>query len=339
MAGFFHLTIGTKRMYDQYNKAYQISRDWEWVRMTVVGNSIADLVGKTPLVKLNRLTGENDAEVYAKLEYFNPGSSVKDRIALAMIEAAEKSGDLKEGSTIIEPTSGNTGIGLAMIAAAKGYQAVLVMPDTMSSERRNLLRAYGAELILTPGAEGMKGAISKAEKLAEQNGWFMPQQFNNEANPEIHRLTTGPEIANALDRVDAFISGIGTGGTITGAGKVLKERFPDVHIVAVEPTDSPVLSGGNPGPHKIQGIGAGFVPEVLDTAIYDEIIQVSNDQAYETARSAARQEGILGGVSSGAALFAALQVAKRLGKGKKVVAILPSNGERYLSTPLYQFDE
>ncbi|KXH86808.1 cysteine synthase A [Sporosarcina sp. HYO08] len=307
--------------------------------MTVVGNSIADLVGRTPLVKLNRLTGENDAEVYAKLEYFNPGSSVKDRIALAMIEAAEKSGDLKEGSTIIEPTSGNTGIGLAMIAAAKGYQAVLVMPDTMSSERRNLLRAYGAELILTPGAEGMKGAIGKAEKLAEQNGWFMPQQFNNESNPEIHRLTTGPEIADALDRVDAFISGIGTGGTITGAGQVLKERFPAVQIVAVEPTDSPVLSGGSPGPHKIQGIGAGFVPEVLDTAIYDEIIRVSNDEAYETARRVAREEGILGGVSSGAALFAALQVAKELGKGKKVVAILPSNGERYLSTPLYQFDE
>ena len=307
--------------------------------MTLVGNSIADLVGKTPLVKLNRLTGAEDAEVYLKLEYFNPGSSVKDRIALAMIEAAEKSGDLKEGSTIIEPTSGNTGIGLAMIAAAKGYKAVLVMPDTMSTERRNLLRAYGADLVLTPGAEGMKGAIAKAEELAKENGWFMPQQFNNEANPEIHRLTTGPEIADALDRVDAFVSGIGTGGTITGAGSVLKERFPEVKIIAVEPTDSPVLSGGKPGPHKIQGIGAGFVPKVLDTEIYDEIVQVTNDEAYDTARRAAREEGILGGVSSGAAIFAALQVAKKLGKGKKVVAILPSNGERYLSTPLYQFDE
>ena len=307
--------------------------------MTLVGNSIADLVGKTPLVKLNRMTGADDADVYLKLEYFNPGSSVKDRIALAMIEAAEKSGDLKEGSTIIEPTSGNTGIGLAMIAAAKGYKAVLVMPDTMSTERRNLLRAYGADLVLTPGAEGMKGAIAKAEELAKENGWFMPQQFNNEANPEIHRLTTGPEIADALDRVDAFVSGIGTGGTITGVGSVLKERFPDVQIIAVEPTDSPVLSGGKPGPHKIQGIGAGFVPKVLDTDIYDEIIQVTNDEAYETARRAAREEGILGGVSSGAAIFAALQVAKKLGKGKKVVAILPSNGERYLSTPLYQFDE
>ena len=307
--------------------------------MTLVGNSIADLVGKTPLVKMNRMTGADDADVYLKLEYMNPGSSVKDRIALAMIEAAEKSGDLKEGSTIIEPTSGNTGIGLAMIAAAKGYKAVLVMPDTMSTERRNLLRAYGADLVFTPGAEGMKGAIGKAEELSKENGWFMPQQFNNEANPEIHRLTTGPEIADALDRVDAFISGIGTGGTITGVGSVLKERFPEVSIIAVEPTDSPVLSGGKPGPHKIQGIGAGFVPKVLDTDIYDEIIQVTNDEAYDTARRAAREEGILGGVSSGAAIFAALQVAKKLGKGKKVVAILPSNGERYLSTPLYQFDE
>lgn len=307
--------------------------------MTLVGNSIADLVGKTPLVKMNRMTGADDADVYLKLEYMNPGSSVKDRIALAMIEAAEKSGALKEGSTIIEPTSGNTGIGLAMIAAAKGYKAVLVMPDTMSTERRNLLRAYGADLVLTPGAEGMKGAIGKAEELSKENGWFVPQQFNNEANPEVHRLTTGPEIADALDRVDAFISGIGTGGTITGAGSVLKERFPEVQIIAVEPTDSAVLSGGKPGPHKIQGIGAGFIPKVLNTDIYDEIIAVTNDEAYDTARRAAREEGILGGVSSGAAIFAALQVAKKLGKGKKVVAILPSNGERYLSTPLYQFDE
>ncbi|ARJ39137.1 cysteine synthase A [Sporosarcina sp. P21c] len=307
--------------------------------MSRVGNSVIDLVGNTPLVKLNRLTGADDADVYLKLEFFNPGSSVKDRIALAMIEAAEKSGDLKEDSTIIEPTSGNTGIGLAMIAAAKGYKSVLVMPDTMSLERRNLLRAYGADLVLTPGAEGMKGAISKAEQLAEENGWFLPQQFNNEANPEVHRLTTGPEIANALEQVDAFISGIGTGGTITGAGEVLKERFPGINIVAVEPEDSAVLSGGKPGPHKIQGIGAGFVPEVLDTKIYDEIIKVSNDDAYTFARRAAREEGILGGVSSGAAIAAALQVAKKLGKGKTVVAIIPSNGERYLSTPLYQFDE
>lgn len=307
--------------------------------MSIVGNTVADLVGKTPLVKMNRMNSAKSADIYLKLEYFNPGSSVKDRIALAMIEAAEKDGNLKEGSTIIEPTSGNTGIGLAMIAAAKGYKSVLVMPDTMSMERRNLLRAYGADLVLTPGAEGMKGAIAKAEELAEENGWFMPQQFNNEANPEVHRLTTGPEIANALGQVDAFISGIGTGGTITGVGSVLKERFPNVKIVAVEPTDSPVLSGGQPGPHKIQGIGAGFVPKVLDTNIYDEIIQVTNDEAYDTARRAAKEEGILGGVSSGAAIFAALQVAEKLGKGKTVVAILPSNGERYLSTPLYQFEE
>ncbi|MDW0111336.1 cysteine synthase A [Sporosarcina aquimarina] len=307
--------------------------------MKKVGNSVADLVGQTPLVKLNRLVGPEDADVYLKLEYFNPGSSVKDRIALAMIEAAEKSGDLPEGGTLIEPTSGNTGIGLAMIAAAKGYKAVLVMPDTMSLERRNLLRAYGADLILTPGAEGMKGAIAKAEQLSEENGWFLPQQFNNEANPEIHRLTTGPEIADALDRVDAFVSAVGTGGTITGVGSVLKERFPGVKIIAVEPTDSAVLSGGKPGPHKIQGIGAGFVPEVLDTKIYDEITQVTNDESYEYARKMAREEGILGGVSSGAAVFAALKAAKELGKGKTVVAILASNGERYLSTPLYQFEE
>lgn len=308
--------------------------------MARIANDITGLIGQTPIVKLNRLTSPEDAEVYLKLEYFNPGSSVKDRIALSMIEAAEKSGDLKEGDVIIEPTSGNTGIGLAMIAAAKGYKAVLVMPDTMSMERRNLLRAYGAELILTPGAEGMNGAIKMAEQQATENKWFMPQQFNNEANPEIHRLTTGPEIVEAMGgQLDAFVSGIGTGGTITGAGQVLKENYPDILIAAVEPADSPVLSGGKPGPHKIQGIGAGFIPQILDTKIYDEIIQVSNEQSYETARKVAREEGILGGVSSGAAVYAALELAKRLGKGKKVLAILPSNGERYLSTPLYQFEE
>ncbi|AYC30678.1 cysteine synthase A [Paenisporosarcina cavernae] len=306
--------------------------------MTRVGNSVVDLIGKTPIVKLNRVTGPEDAEIYVKLEYFNPGSSVKDRIAIAMIESGERDGKLTEGSTIVEPTSGNTGIGLAMVAAAKGYKSVLVMPDTMSMERRNLLRAYGAELYLTPGAEGMKGAIAKATELAEENGWYMPQQFSNEANPEIHRLTTGPEIVEAMDQLDAFVAGIGTGGTITGAGEVLKKQFPSIEIVAVEPTDSPILSGGQPGPHKIQGIGAGFVPDILDTTIYNTIIQVSNDDAYATARKVAREEGILGGVSSGAAIHAAIEVAKRLGKGKKVLAILPSNGERYLSTPLYQFD-
>ncbi|WP_062350121.1 cysteine synthase A [Bacillus kwashiorkori] len=302
-------------------------------------NSITDLVGKTPIVKLQRMVDDNSADVFLKLEYMNPGSSVKDRIALAMIEAAEKKGVLKTGDTIIEPTSGNTGIGLAMVAAAKGYKAILVMPDSMSLERRNLLRAYGAELVLTPGPEGMKGAIRKAEELANENNYFMPQQFDNEANPEVHRLTTGPEIVEQMgDQLDAFISGIGTGGTITGAGAVLKENYPNIKIYAVEPKDSPVLSGGNPGPHKIQGIGAGFVPKVLNTEVYDEIIQVTTEQAFDYARHAAREEGILGGISSGAAIYAALQVAKQLGKGKKVLAIIPSNGERYLSTPLYNFE-
>ncbi|WP_338443617.1 cysteine synthase A [Bacillus spizizenii] len=308
--------------------------------MVRVANSITELIGNTPIVKLNRLADENSADVYLKLEYMNPGSSVKDRIGLAMIEAAEKEGKLKAGDTIIEPTSGNTGIGLAMVAAAKGLKAILVMPDTMSMERRNLLRAYGAELVLTPGAEGMKGAIKKAEELAEQHGYFVPQQFNNPSNPEIHRHTTGKEIVEQFgdDQLDAFVAGIGTGGTITGAGEVLKEAYPSIKIYAVEPSDSPVLSGGKPGPHKIQGIGAGFVPDILNTEVYDEIFPVKNEEAFEYARRAAREEGILGGISSGAAIYAALQVAKKLGKGKKVLAIIPSNGERYLSTPLYQFD-
>lgn len=304
-----------------------------------VANSITDLIGNTPIVKLNNLPGENDAEVYLKLEFMNPGSSVKDRIALAMIEAAEKEGILKKGDTIIEPTSGNTGIGLAMVAAAKGYRAVLVMPETMSLERRNLLRAYGAELILTPGPEGMGGAIKKAEELAKTNGYFMPQQFKNPANPEIHRLTTGREIVEQMDQLDAFVAGIGTGGTITGAGEVIREKFPNVKIIAIEPKDSPVLSEGKKGPHKIQGIGAGFVPDILNTDIYDEVRTITTEEAFEAARRAAREEGILGGISSGAAIKVALDVAKELGKGKKVLAIIPSNGERYLSTPLYQFDE
>jgi len=308
--------------------------------MVRVANSITELIGNTPIVKLNRLADENSADVYLKLEYMNPGSSVKDRIGLAMIEAAEKEGKLKAGDTIIEPTSGNTGIGLAMVAAAKGLKAILVMPDTMSMERRNLLRAYGAELVLTPGAEGMKGAIKKAEELAEKHGYFVPQQFNNPSNPEIHRQTTGKEIVEQFgdDQLDAFVAGIGTGGTITGAGEVLKEAYPSIKIYAVEPSDSPVLSGGKPGPHKIQGIGAGFVPDILNTEVYDEIFPVKNEEAFEYARRAAREEGILGGISSGAAIYAAIEVAKKLGKGKKVLAIIPSNGERYLSTPLYQFD-
>ncbi|MDA2191491.1 cysteine synthase A [Bacillus cereus] len=304
-----------------------------------VAQSVSELIGKTPIVKLNRIVESDSADIYLKLEFMNPGSSVKDRIALAMIEDAEKKGLLKEGDTIIEPTSGNTGIGLAMVAAAKGYNAILVMPETMSIERRNLLRAYGAELVLTPGPEGMGGAIRKATELAKEHGYFIPQQFKNQSNPEIHRLTTGPEIIEQMgDQLDAFIAGIGTGGTITGAGEVLKEAYKDIKIYAVEPADSPVLSGGKPGPHKIQGIGAGFVPETLDVEVYDEIIQVKTEQAFEYARKVAKEEGILVGISSGAVIYAATEVAKKLGKGKKVLVIIPSNGERYLSTPLYQFE-
>ncbi|MHA2895363.1 cysteine synthase A [Bacillus cereus] len=304
-----------------------------------VAQSVSELIGKTPIVKLNRIVESDSADIYLKLEFMNPGCSVKDRIALAMIEDAEKKGLLKEGDTIIEPTSGNTGIGLAMVAAAKGYNAILVMPETMSIERRNLLRAYGAELVLTPGPEGMGGAIRKATELAKEHGYFIPQQFKNQSNPEIHRLTTGPEIIEQMgDQLDAFIAGIGTGGTITGAGEVLKEAYKDIKIYAVEPADSPVLSGGKPGPHKIQGIGAGFVPETLDVEVYDEIIQVKTEQAFEYARRVAKEEGILVGISSGAVIYAATEVAKKLGKGKKVLVIIPSNGERYLSTPLYQFE-
>ncbi|MBL3645283.1 MULTISPECIES: cysteine synthase A [Peribacillus] len=308
--------------------------------MARIANSVIDLIGQTPIVKLNKLQNENSADIYLKLEYFNPGSSVKDRIALAMIEAAEKNGTLKPGDTIIEPTSGNTGIGLAMVAAAKGYKSILVMPETMSLERRNLLRAYGAELVLTPGPEGMKGAIAKATELSKEKGYFIPQQFENEANPEVHRNTTGPEIVEAFgdEGLDAFVAGIGTGGTITGAGEVLREKFPDIKIYAVEPADSPVLSGGTPGPHKIQGIGAGFIPSILNTDLYDEIIQVNTEESFDYARRAAKEEGILGGISSGGAIAAAIKVADKLGKGKKVLAIIPSNGERYLSTPLYNFE-
>ena len=309
-------------------------------RMAKIVNSITELIGETPVVKLNHVVDADSADVYLKLEYMNPGSSVKDRIALAMIEAAEQSGQLKAGDTIIEPTSGNTGIGLAWVAAAKGYKAILVMPDTMSLERRSLLRAYGAQLILTPGAEGMKGAIGKANELAEQHGYFIPQQFENPANPEIHRNTTGKELVEQFpDGLDAFISGVGTGGTVTGAGEVLKEKFPEIKVYAVEPTDSPVLSGGKPGGHKIQGIGAGFVPKVINTEIYNDVIKVSNEDAFETSRRVGQEEGILGGISAGAAVHAALQVAKQLGKGKKVVAIIPDNGERYLSTALFQFED
>ncbi len=293
-------------------------------------------IGGTPLVRLNRLLDKQCASVWGKLEGANPGGSVKDRIALAMIEQAEEDGCIKPGDWIVEPTSGNTGIGLSLVCAVKGYRLVLTMPDTMSLERRRLLGAYGAELVLTPGAQGMRGAIEKAEEIARSKKCFMPQQFKNPANPRVHERTTGPEIFAALDgRIDAFVAGVGTGGTITGVGRMLRKRLPQVQIVAVEPTDSPVLTGGQPGPHKIQGIGAGFVPEVLDTAIYDDVLAVSNEDAIATTRRLAREEGLFVGISAGANVFAALQVAKRLGPGKNVVTVLCDTGERYLSTGIY----
>ena len=307
--------------------------------MKIVKN-VLELVGKTPLLELTHIEKEENLEavLLVKLEYFNPAGSVKDRIAKAMLEEAEEKGELKEGSVIIEPTSGNTGIGLAAAAAAKGYRIILTMPETMSAERRNLMRAYGAELILTEGAKGMKGAIAKAEELAEEiEGSFIPGQFRNPANPEAPFRGTGPEIWEDTDgRIDIFVAGVGTGGTVTGAGGYLKEKNPQVKIVAVEPAASPVLSGGAPGPHKIQGIGAGFVPEVLDTGIYDEIIQVENEEAFAAGRRIARSEGVLVGISSGAALAAALELAKRPeNRGKVIVTLLPDTGERYLSTVMF----
>jgi len=301
--------------------------------------SITELIGRTPLVRLNRLSDESGAEVLGKLESFNPGGSVKDRIGLAMIEAAERDGRIAPGrTTIIEPTSGNTGIALAMVAAARGYDMVLTMPDTMSVERRTILKAFGARLVLTSGADGMRGAVARALELAaEGDDAFVPQQFENPANPEVHRLTTAEEIwADTGGEVDAFVAGVGTGGTLTGVGEVLKERRPGVLVVAVEPADSPVLSGGAPGPHKLQGIGAGFVPKVLDTKVYDEIVKVSADNAFAAARDLARQEGVLVGISAGANVWAAGQVARRPQfRGKVVVTVLCDTGERYLSTPLY----
>lgn len=308
--------------------------------MTVADN-ILELIGRTPAVRLNRIVGKSDADIYLKLEFFNPGGSVKDRIAWSMITEAEKRGDLKPGDVIIEPTSGNTGIGLALVAAAKGYRTILVMPDTMSKERRNLLKAYGAELVLTPGSEGMKGAVNKAVELSkEHDNAFLPQQFKNPDNVKVHYETTAQEVFNDFGtELDAFVAGVGTGGTITGVGRLLKEKSPHTHIVAVEPSASPILQGGKPGPHKIQGIGANFIPDILDTEIYDEVIGIDNEEAFEWARKLAREEGILGGISTGAAVAAATRIARRLGEGKKVLAVAPSNGERYLSTPLYQFDE
>lgn len=300
----------------------------------VVG-SIYELIGDTPAVKLNRLVGEQDAEVYVKLEYFNPSGSVKDRAAFNLIAEAERQGKLAPGSVIIEPTSGNTGIGLAMNAAAKGYPAILIMPDNMTKERINLLRAYGAEVVLTPAAERMPGAIRKALELqASIPGSFIPQQFENEANPQIHRVTTAPEILEQMDgRLDAFIATAGTGGTITGTGEALREQLPDIRILVVEPQGSPVLSGGQPGPHKLVGTSPGFIPGILNTDVYDEIIQVSDDNALQTTRDLARYEGILVGPSSGASVWAALQEARRLGPGRRVLCIAPDTGERYLSMP------
>ena len=308
--------------------------------MSKIYKGAAGLIGNTPLVEFTNIEKSQglNAAVLAKLEYFNPAGSVKDRIALAMIEDAEKKGLLKKGSTIIEPTSGNTGIGLASIAAAKGYRIILTMPETMSVERRNILKAYGAEIVLTEGSKGMKGAIAKAEELAKETpDSFVPEQFENPANPEIHRLTTGPEIWNDTDgKVDIFVAGVGTGGTVTGTGEYLKSQNPNVKVVAVEPKDSPVLSKGTAGPHKIQGIGAGFVPKTLNTDVYDEVIAVANEDAFETSKIIAKQEGILVGISAGAAYYAALELAKRPeNKGRTIVALLPDSGDRYYSTPLF----
>jgi cysteine synthase A len=302
----------------------------------VISQNPLGQISRTPLVRLSRLTHPNSAAVWGKMENLNPGGSVKDRIALAMVEDAESRGLIKPGATLVEPTSGNTGIGLALVCAVKGYKLILTMPETMSVERRRLLAAYGADLVLTPGTQGMRGAVARAEELAGQYGYFIPMQFSNPANPRIHEQTTGPEIIAALDgHVDAFVAGVGTGGTITGVGRALRKHNPQVDIVAVEPAASPVLSGGSPGPHKIQGIGAGFIPEVLDTGIYREVITVRDEDAFATARRLAREEGLFVGISAGANVCAALRLAERLGPGKNVVTVLCDTGERYLSVGVF----
>lgn len=301
-----------------------------------LASNILAQIGNTPLVRLGAMMGGEAATIWGKMENNNPGGSVKDRIALGMIVAAEANGELRPGATVVEPTSGNTGIGLSLVCALKGYKLILTMPETMSQERRRLLGAYGAELVLTPGSLGMRGAIEKAEELTRQLRAYMPMQFRNPANPQAHETTTGPEIVAALDQpIDAFVAGVGTGGTITGVGRVLRRRYPQVEIIAVEPAESPVLSGGNPGPHKIQGIGAGFVPDVLDLSLLSSILTVTAEQAIATTRRLAREEGLLVGISAGANVFAARQVAKRLGPGKNVVTVLCDTGERYLSTGIY----
>ena len=308
--------------------------------MSKIYTSIDQLIGNTPLLKLNRIVPEDAADVYVKLEFFNPAGSIKDRIALAMIEKAEAEGKLKPGDTIIEPTSGNTGIGLASVAAAKGYHLIIVMPETMSVERRKLMQGYGAELILTPGADGMKGSIAKAQELVDTKGYFMPMQFENPANPAIHEATTGQEIIDAFgkdDLPDAFVAGVGTGGTLSGIGHALKKADPNIMVYALEPAESPLLKEGKAGKHKIQGISAGFIPKTLDQEVYDGIIEVSSDDAIKTGQAVGRLEGFLPGISAGANIYGAIELAKQLGKGKKVVTVSPDGGDRYLSTDLFNY--
>lgn len=307
--------------------------------MTKIAENITELIGNTPIVKLNSVVPEDAADVYVKLEFFNPGSSIKDRIALAMIEDAEKSGKIKPGDTIVEPTSGNTGIGLSLVSAAKGYHLIIMMPDTMSIERRKLMQGYGTELVLTPGSEGMGGAIKRAGDLAEEKGYFLPMQFENPANPAIHEKTTGKEIVDAFgdDKVDAFVAGVGTGGTLSGVSHALTKAYPDVKVFALEAAESPLLKEGKTGAHKIQGISAGMIPDTLDQDAYSDIVEVSSDDAIKMAQEVSHREGFLPGISSGANIYGAIEIAKKLGKGHKVVTVAPDNGERYLSTDLFNF--